>query len=55
MPSIGAGVAAMLAGWLVEGLLQPYLGLYATLVVSFACSTWVFFLTRRWLNELRGG
>ncbi len=26
MPYLGAGVAAMLAGWMIEGVLQPYLG-----------------------------
>lgn len=54
MPSIGAGLAAMLAGWIVDGLLQPYLGAGATLVLSFAVSTVVFFAARRWLLELRG-
>jgi hypothetical protein len=54
MPSIGAGLAALLAGWMVEGLLQPSLGTGATLVLSFVCSTIVFFGARKWLLELRG-
>ena len=55
MPSIGTGVAATLAGSLVDALLQPFLGSGLTLILSFACSTWVFFLTRKWLIEIRGG
>jgi hypothetical protein len=39
---------------MVDGLLQPYLGTVPTLVLSFACSTIVFFAARRWLIELRG-
>jgi hypothetical protein len=54
MPYIGAALAATLAGWMVEGLLQPYLGTSPALVLSFACSTVVFFVARRWLMELRG-
>ena len=54
MPSIGAALAALLAGWLVDGLLQPYLGTSATLLLSFAVSTVVFFVARKWLRELRG-
>ncbi len=54
MPSIGASLAALLAGWVADGLLQPYLGTSVTLLLSFAVSTVVFFVARRWLLELRG-
>jgi hypothetical protein len=54
VPSIGAGVAALLAGWIVDGLLQPSLGTGVTLLLSFAVSTVVFFVARRWLLDLRG-
>jgi len=54
MPSIGAGLAGLLAGWLVDGLLQPYLGTSATLLLSLAVSTVVFFAARKWLLDLRG-
>lgn len=55
MPSIGAGLAATLAGWMIDALLEPYLGAGPTLILSFACSTCIFFVARRWLIELRGG
>ena len=54
MTSLGAGLAAMLAGWMIDAALEPYLGMGLTLVLSFAGSTVVFFLARKWLKELRG-
>ena len=55
MPSIGAGLVASILGWWIDDLLQPYLGTGITLVVSFLCSTAVFFIVRNWLLDLRGG
>jgi hypothetical protein len=54
MPSLVAGLVASLAGWMIDDLVQPYLGMGLTLVLSLACSTTVFFVARRWLTELRG-
>jgi len=46
---------ALLAGWVIDAMLQPFLGMGLTLVLSFAGSTVVFFIVRRWLKELRDG
>ncbi len=54
MVSLGAALAAMLAGWIIDDALQPYFGLGPTLILSFVVSTVVFFMTRRWLLEMRG-
>ena len=54
MPALGASLAAMLAGWMIDGLLQPFLGVGPTLMLSFAVSTVVFFVALKWLKELRG-
>ena len=54
MVSLGAGLAALLAGWIIDDALQPYLGTGPTLVLSFVGSTVVFFVARKWLRELRG-
>jgi len=48
-------LVAMLVGWVVDALFQPYLGTCATLILSFVISTVAFFMARRWLNELRHG
>jgi F0F1-type ATP synthase assembly protein I len=55
MAYIGGALVATLVGWLIDDLLQPYLGTGMTLVLSFGISTVIFFIVRRWLNELRHG
>ena len=55
MVYIGAGLVASLVGWVFDDLVQPFLGLGPTLLLSFVLSTVVFFVARRWLTELRGG
>lgn len=54
MPSLAAAGLASLAGWILDEVFQPYLGMSATLMLSFVVSTLVFFYVRRWLVELRG-
>jgi hypothetical protein len=54
VPTIGASVAASLAGWLVDGLIQPVFDTGVALILSLVVSTVVFFLARRWLIDLRG-
>lgn len=54
MPTLGASMAALLAGWMIDDLLQPFLGLGATLLLSLVGSTIVFFMARKWLLDLRG-
>lgn len=54
MPSLMAAAVASLAGWVLDELLQPYLGTGVTLVLSLVASTLVFFYVRSWLVELRG-
>jgi hypothetical protein len=39
---------------MIDDLVQPYLGMGVTLVLSLVCSTMIFFAARRWLIELRG-
>lgn len=55
MPAIGASLAALLAGWVIDGVFEPYLGAGMTLLLSFAGSTAVFFVALRWLKNLRDG
>jgi len=52
---IGAALVASLVGWIIDTLLQPYLGTGATLMLSFVVSSVAFFMARRWLDELRDG
>jgi hypothetical protein len=54
VPSLAAGAVASLAGWFLDDLFQPYLGMGVTLVFSLVASTLIFFYVRRWLVDLRG-
>jgi len=53
MPYLGAAVAGMLAGWMIAGVLEPYLGVGLTLMLSFVGSTVVFYVVQKWLKDLR--
>jgi hypothetical protein len=44
----------MLAGWMIDAALEPYLGVGLTLMLSLAVSTAVFFVAQKWLKDLRG-
>lgn len=55
MPALGGSVAALLAGWLIDAMLDPFLGTGPTLLVSLVGSTVVFFFARKWLKDLRDG
>ena len=54
MPYLVAALVASLAGWVIDELLQPYLGTGTTLLFSCVCSTVIFFMARMWLISLRG-
>jgi len=54
VPTLAAAGLASVAGWLLDELFEPYLGMSVTLVLSFVVSTLLFFYVRRWLVELRG-
>ena len=54
MPTLGATMAAMVAGWLIDAALEPLLGTGVTLTLSLGASTIVFFAAKKWLKDLRG-
>jgi hypothetical protein len=55
MPTVMAGLAASLVGWLTQDLVQPYLGAVAAAILSLGVSTVLFFALRNWLRDLREG
>jgi hypothetical protein len=55
MPSIGGAMAAIIAGWLIDGMFEGWLDSGATFALSLVGSTVVFFLMRNWLRRLRDG
>jgi hypothetical protein len=43
----------MLAGWMVDGMLEPIFGQGPTLFLSFVVSTVVFYAAYKFLKDLR--
>jgi hypothetical protein len=54
VPSLAAACVASLLGWMVDDLVQPYLGMGFSFFLSFVSSTVVFYVARKWLIDLRG-
>lgn len=46
-------MAAMLAGYVIDDVLRPFLGTGLTVTLSLAGSTVVFFVAKKWLKDLR--
>jgi hypothetical protein len=55
MPSIGGAMAGMIAGWMIDGILDPWVDGGLNLILSLVGSTVVFFVVRNWLRRLRDG
>jgi hypothetical protein len=55
LPTIGASVIALLAGWMIDAVLEPLFGTGPTLVVSFLGCSVLFYMVRKWLRDLRDG
>lgn len=55
MLTLAASVAAVLAGWAVDALLDPWLDVGPEMLVSLAVTTVVFVVVRQWLKRLRDG
>jgi hypothetical protein len=54
MPFVGATVAATLAGWFVDSLLESWASIFVRVMVGFVVSTVTFYWARLKLKELRG-
>jgi hypothetical protein len=54
MPSLAAAVMASLAGWMIDAIIEPYLGLGARIFVGIILSIYVYVYARNWLLSLRG-
>lgn len=54
MPFIGASLAATLAGFVVDSLLEPWASMFVRIMVGLVVSTIVFYWARAKLLDLRG-
>jgi hypothetical protein len=55
VPSLAASVIASLAGWVIDSLVEPFLGIGGRLLVGFVATVFIYVYARNWLLELRDG
>ena len=48
-------MAAMIAGWMIDAVLDPWVDGGLSFALSLVGSTVVFFVMRNWLRRLRDG
>jgi hypothetical protein len=53
MPYLGGSVAALIAGWIADGVLEPLVGRGPSLFASFVVSTLAFYFAYKFLRDLR--
>ena len=54
MPSLAAAVIASIAGWIIDTLVSPYLGLTGRIFLGIVTTTYIYVYARNWLRDLRG-
>ena len=54
MPSLAAAIIASIAGWLIDALVSPFLGLAGRVMIGIIATTYVYVYARNWLRELSG-
>jgi hypothetical protein len=55
VPSIAAALIASIAGWIVDALIEGYLGIGARIFIGIAVSTYVYVYARNRLLRLKNG
>lgn len=55
MPSLAAAIAASIASWMIDAVIEPYVGFGTRIIISLVDSTFVYFYFRRWMINLRDG
>ena len=54
MPSIAAAIIASIAGWLIDSLIAPFLGLTPRIFIGIVIGVYAYVYARNWLLQLRG-
>lgn len=55
MPSIAAAIIASLAGWMIDAIIEPFMGIGGRIFVGLVTSTFIYVYARNWLKKLRDG
>ena len=54
MPSLAASIIASLAGYVIDAMVQPFLGLVPRIFIGIAVTVYVYVYARNWLRDLSG-
>jgi ABC-type phosphate transport system permease subunit len=55
VPSLAAGLIASIAGWIIDSLVEPFLGMGARIFIGFVVGVYVYVYARNWLVRLKEG
>jgi hypothetical protein len=55
LPSLAAAIAASIVSWMIDAVIEPYVGIGTRIFISLIDSTLVYFYFRRWMINLRDG
>lgn len=55
MPSIAAAIIASLVGWMIDAVIEPFMGIEARIFIGLITSTFIYYYARNWLRNLRDG
>lgn len=54
MPSLAASIIASLAGYVVDSVVQPFLGFIPRIFIGIVVTVYVYVYARNWLRNLSG-
>ena len=54
MPSLAAALIASIAGWILDAIISPFMGLTGRILLGIVVSTYVYVYARNWLRDLKG-
>ena len=55
MPSLAAALVASIGSWVIDSMVESFLGFEGRIFLSVIDSTLIYFYARRWLLHLRDG
>ena len=54
MPALAAAIIASIAGWLIDSLIAPFVGLTPRIFIGIVIGVYVYVYARNWLTDLSG-
>jgi hypothetical protein len=54
VPSLAASLIASVAGYVVDAIVSPFLGIFGRVIIGIVITTYVWVYARNWLKNLSG-